>query len=435
MAWTEIDCVWRSLVGEVRLSDVRAPLTLPVPAGAFEYGAISDPLPSFPGTVVRVRAIGHGVTAGISLCRPNGSTLLSAEYALQPDTPTDILLRPDPDLGPACLLVRNFGDAGRSGSVALSSVAAAAEADLHSETLALVLSLPPADVDSDLLDRSDLDRLPPAPPRDAVLTPVGLGNSCETKVQLCRVQHHRLNPKASHAAFRLMMLPPERSRQLFGWSLFDWQGTPFRALCAYLENDFEGVFERDDLEPDGERILHRRLGTEHHHDFEMVVRPDGPPTHAYIDEGYPAARARFEAMAEDFRRHLRTAGDFLYVLSCEDMPGERAVRRLMRQLSAHNPEHRFRLLISGFADEASDLSAVAPWVDVAWRPRPLPGQAEAHGWEGDYAAWDLALAPYRLGLPDGRVAEPAGASPTAPEPGPRPAGWFERMSAALRRRS
>lgn len=59
-----------------------------------------------------------------------------------------------------------------------------------------------------------------------------------------------------------------RAGQVFTRHIFDWQITPVAAALAYLERDFVGVFEREDLavSPQGE-VVHRWLHTRHPHDF------------------------------------------------------------------------------------------------------------------------------------------------------------------------
>ena len=240
---------------------------------------------------------------------------------------------------------------------------------------------------------------------DIAFQPVSLGNSCEAKFQTSRVMQFRSDPEGSPAAFRLRMLPPHRSSGRFGWSIFEWQLTPFRAVCDYLERDFQGIFEREDLVigPLG-CAYNRRFKTHHLHEFEILQHAAGGVlTPELIDEGYEQAREKVEARCEVFRRIQDQAGPFLYVHVCEDFPSGQAAIKLLSLLGARSPEHRFNLLFVGLEDEDSDLSGLAGRVSKAYRP-PVSEKPSDRGWEGDDTAWDRALAPFNLAFQDGSLA-------------------------------
>ena len=140
------------------------------------------------------------------------------------------------------------------------------------------------------------------------------------------------------------------------------------------------------------------------HPPPVPASPAAPVTPEVLERGYARTRARFDAMAERFRAHLRRPGPFLYVQVCDDVPSEWDVEALVEALRARAPEHRFRLLF--VATEGSDT----PWgdyastlADKAFRPRKW-SKPEGREWEGPDAAWDAALAPYRLAFPDGSPA-------------------------------
>lgn len=392
MVWSGLETRWRSLVGDQPLTQGRPPFQAATPTEPWVYAAISAPLPSGPAPLaIKVRARAIEAEIGIALVKPNGSALLSQEARIAPDDGVrEILFRLDPAYGPACLLLRKLSEDACIGRAEVLEVFSA-PVDGLAETL-----LGPSD---DYLVYPDISASNIAR-ADEPMWPVSIGNTCEARMQISRVLQFRRHPETSHAAFRLKMLPPHAA-DVFGWDLFDWQGTPLTAVMAYLREDFQGVFERGDLAPSEIGVMHRRLGAEHMHDFAKW-RGKGEPafTQAMIDLGYPSARAQFDEMAEAFRRRLASPGPYLYVHVCEDIPTELTVRQLIRMLGARSPDHRFHLLFVGFEDEDSDLSALSDQVSKAYRPRPArlprPGTNE---WEGDYAAWDKALAPFDLLLP------------------------------------
>ena len=228
-----------------------------------------------------------------------------------------------------------------------------------------------------------------------IYTPISLGNSCETKWQVSRFLLSIEDPDYSGLRYRLKMLPPDRGKEEFGWMLFDWQGTPFETVRHYLEQDFVGFLEREDLEIRDDSVFNSRWGTDHLHEFEPFLKQDrGPTTEQTVDEDYPAAKALHDRLAAEFRLHLERPGDFLYVHSCEDFPTRWPVERMLRLLGARSPEHRVSLLLVGLEGEDSDLSMFDN-VSKAWRPKNS-GKPEGRSWEGNDEAWDKALSAYNL---------------------------------------
>ncbi len=221
--------------------------------------------------------------------------------------------------------------------------------------------------------------------------PISLGYQCEVKAQLSRALYVRLHPGGPREEFERQLLTPDLGQRSFERHIFDWQITPFQAVLAYLESDFRGVFDREDLAPaaDGSgEVEHRRLLTRHPHDFHPI---DGVLDHAAIDRQYPEARAKFEHLAGKFRRLLRTPGRFLYVFRQIRIYDE--TLRLHQQLSAHDPAHEAHILYVGLPGEDQWLAGLEPLATKAWAPPAAPGPL---AWEGDDGAWDAVLAPFAL---------------------------------------
>lgn len=227
--------------------------------------------------------------------------------------------------------------------------------------------------------------------------PVSLGYSCQVKYQLSRELYRRLHPDGEEEDFRRMLMTPELGQRTFERHVFDWQITPFAALMAYLENDFRGVFEREDLVVDGSEVAHRTLRTRHPHDFRPV---DGVLDDAVIDAQYPAARAKFEHLADKFHRHLRAPGDFLYVRNEIRIYDETV--RLRERLSAGSPDHRFKILYVGLDGEDQWMEALDGEVFKAWTTA-VPDKAPDRAWEGDDGRWTALLAGFPLRSTKGTV--------------------------------
>lgn len=392
MAWNSLEASWRSLIADRPLASEGPPFAFTTPDAPWDYGVMSAPLPPVAiGKVLRLRVRAEGGRIGFALAKPNGSALLSDEAAVGPeDGEVELCFVISPDYGSAAVLARNY-DAPRAGGQILTAEVGE-RADVGEARL---LGAAPQGAPNDWPDpsASNIAR------RDEPMWPVSIGNTCEAKVQIARVLQFCRWPDTSQAAFRLQMLPPKRSRDRFGWDLLDWQGVPLPALLAYFDRDFEGLYEREDLLATATGVMHRRFGAEHFHDFEHLADRKAPGfTEAMIDQGYAAGRARFDELAAAFRQHLTRPGPFLYVHVCEDIPNEYLTRQLLQRLASRSPDHRFHLLYVGFEDEDADLSALSAQVSKAYRPRP-PAAADMTRWEGDYAAWDKALAPFDLLLP------------------------------------
>jgi hypothetical protein len=226
--------------------------------------------------------------------------------------------------------------------------------------------------------------------RGVAYEPISLGHTCEVKYQISRALFFRKNPSAPKDAVRHIINQNLGSRY-FPRHIFDFQITPFSAACEYMERDFQGVFERDDLfvDPATGHVTHRTLGTSHPHDFWP---PENGADQTFIDQEYPAARSKFEHLAERFRRHLRSPGRLLYVFMEYRSAAE--AENLLRLLNRWDG-HEARLLLVDAPERDMDLSGLEGRVFKATR-RPVSDKAPDHVWEGDDAGWDETFAPFPL---------------------------------------
>lgn len=69
--------------------------------------------------------------------------------------------------------------------------------------------------------------------------------------------------------------------------VFDMQVTPPSALIEYLQRDFRGMFERDDLVEENGIVFNQRFLTEHLHEF-----PNG------LERSYEDARSRHDYLSK-----------------------------------------------------------------------------------------------------------------------------------------
>jgi hypothetical protein len=240
------------------------------------------------------------------------------------------------------------------------------------------------------------------PSTDIVYEPISLGSACEAKFQICRNLYKNYYSRKSEAGLRIQMMPPERGQRAYGWHAFDWQRTPFSSMLAWLERDFNCVFEREDLSTEGAFVTHRQWDTEHSHQFETF---QGDWREQDLDAAYPTARRRFDKRVEQFREILTKPGPYLYVwtasyyVGTDRLPPADEVRRLLTVLGAGSKDHQFHLLMVGNPGKDADYSGLEDKVSKALRIENAD-KAPAMTWEGNDARWAEILAPFRLTLHD-----------------------------------
>ncbi|CAN5220291.1 hypothetical protein BH09PSE2_BH09PSE2_19130 [soil metagenome] len=231
-----------------------------------------------------------------------------------------------------------------------------------------------------------------APDTGQPLIPIGLGVQCSVKFQICRHFYQRAHPHAGTEPVR-HALNQGTAGQVFRRHLFDWQVTPTAAAVEYLERDFQGVFEREDLTtPEAADVEHRWLRTRHPHDFHAV---DGVVNGSTVDAQYPQVRQRFEHLAERFRRHLREPGEFLYIHN--ERPTPELAARLLAGLDTGAAGRSFQLLFADFTPESQALADVDPRISQVVLAAQIDKPPD-RSWEGDDAAWEAIFARFPIRL-------------------------------------
>lgn len=173
----------------------------------------------------------------------------------------------------------------------------------------------------------------------------GLGSYCTTKYQLDRLF----------------------GRRLVARTIFDSQLTPPSTVIEYLERDFEGLLELDDLGPGPVSVCNYRFFTGHRHEWPEDAN------HDQIAAGYDKARARHEHLCANTRLYLKQSQPLLIVVSQPNVDVDTAP--LAAALRAYNPAMNFEIV--GIPPDATQKVT-------------KPGS-----WKGDDALWDAALAPYQ----------------------------------------
>jgi hypothetical protein len=213
---------------------------------------------------------------------------------------------------------------------------------------------------------------------------VSLGITCSTKFQILRHNYCAEHPGATIEDVRNSLSMHRRDTHIF-----DWQITPFASVAAYIERDFVGIFERDDLEiyePDGV-ARNRRFDVIHTHAFH----PQGTLTEADIDAQYPMARSKIDYLAGKFRGLLdRERGPILYIAG--NIPPAGEVARFISVLKHRAPRQRYHLAFIGKSGVSleHDLSEFGDRISQ-FVVNAASGKSAEYQWEGDDETWEMAL--------------------------------------------
>lgn len=223
------------------------------------------------------------------------------------------------------------------------------------------------------------------------LTPTSLGQTLEARYQIVRNQFSRFYPNEPPNVVRWTVFNPEHSSFFFETGVFDRQITPPSAVCEYLERDFKGVFELEDLVATGDslQVYNSRFQTSHPGLFEAA---GDILTREEILTSYTSAREIFERLAAYSRAMLAEPAQRLYVLT--EAPNAETVERLVSILR-ERARHSFRLLIRATTPDEAAAIARIPEVDVhlARNAHLKPPEQQ---WEGDDEDWDAAFSKYTL---------------------------------------
>jgi hypothetical protein len=155
-------------------------------------------------------------------------------------------------------------------------------------------------------------------------------------------------------------------RRLFGKdrcfpTIFDRQVTPPEAICAYLDNNFRGMFERADVVPVGDYLYNMRYGIRYAHEVE----------NAFWRYGYEDAAAVHGRLC-DLTRQAFTSREPIAAVICPRKP-YKGPDDVVRGLERHFPALAERVVIIDDDGEGSSTQAL---------------------WRGNNELWDAAFRDY-----------------------------------------
>jgi hypothetical protein len=193
---------------------------------------------------------------------------------------------------------------------------------------------------------------------------ISLGSYCETAFQIRR----RRNVTQAH--------------------FFDWLVTPLESLMLVLENDFEGVFERENIHPtkDGQSVVDTSNGLLFHHEFTR--NDQGLVTEEVIGREYRIKQAKVQFLIDRWREIAGGSDPVLYVFLGDGAPSQ--IQDLRNLIRRKYPALDFRLLWArrpgspGFDNESEGI------IQTVVVPAVVPPGSPIQ-WQGDDASWDAAF--------------------------------------------
>ncbi|WP_027050936.1 DUF1796 family putative cysteine peptidase [Mesorhizobium erdmanii] len=166
----------------------------------------------------------------------------------------------------------------------------------------------------------------------------------------CRPKYHIQRYYGKHTAKR---------------GVFDWQITSGDALILYLESDFRGMFEREDLTiTDKGIVVNRRVGTMHHHEF-----PSEHIDETVLDLHYATARQNHDTWCATTRSFLTNRASTLFVFANEAAAETKSA--IAEYLNTRAPAKIYALI-------------------------EAPEDVLADDWRGTETIWEQLFSPYRI---------------------------------------
>lgn len=152
--------------------------------------------------------------------------------------------------------------------------------------------------------------------------------------------------------------------------IFDSQITLFDSIIRYVESDFRGLYELEDMEfvSGVGQVRNKSTGAEHVHEFPGATSQDELP------KLYAESRKRHDYLCEKARRLLN--GNQIIFLFISGKMKQEQIDKIATTIRATYPKLKFRLI----PEPADDLEAT---------------YTDGRSWHGNYAAWDRHLAKYK----------------------------------------
>lgn len=172
---------------------------------------------------------------------------------------------------------------------------------------------------------------------------------------------------------------------------FNWLWTPLNSLVHIINNDFAGVFEKDQLEAtQGGMVLDRAYGIKYHSPFWKELGTD--LSGARFHELHAQAMSKIELFKHRFRTLGQSPKKVLYFITTAELDARERAAEVRDILAARYPRHDFRVLVLMTEDRRE-----AEWPEDRIHNRYLERFAPVlQAADGHQPSWDRVFAEFLL---------------------------------------
>jgi len=210
------------------------------------------------------------------------------------------------------------------------------------------------------------------------------------RYQLSRSLYDRLPQQQRTEPFEKALYATARATTPHGTFFFDWLVSPAKAVARCLNDDFKGVFRRENLAINAAgSAFDKDYGITFQHAFSRV---EGKVTDAVIAQEYEAQKVKFAYLADKTLANFAEPEATLYVIAGA-APSDLGVVR--EAIENKKPVHPFHVLAvrngqttRGFV-ETTDTHSVYVMTQKVNKPA-------THRWQGDDGEWAALLDPIAM---------------------------------------
>ncbi len=223
---------------------------------------------------------------------------------------------------------------------------------------------------------------------------VGLGIDCRVRYQISRSLYDRLPPEKRTEPFEKALYATARATTPHGTFFFDWLVSPAKAVARCLNEDFKGVFRRENLAINAAgSAVDKEYGIVFQHAFSRV---EGKVTDTIVDQEYEAQQVKFAYLANKTLANFSEPDPTLYVIAGAAPSDLGAVQEA---IANKKPAHPFHVLAvrgdqttRGFVEQ-TDTHSVYVMTQQVNKPA-------SHRWQGDDGEWSALLSPIAIASRD-----------------------------------
>lgn len=214
---------------------------------------------------------------------------------------------------------------------------------------------------------------------------ISLGVDCRVKFQISlNLYKRKTGNLVDMHRFESALYSCDKNVFPDGNFFFDWLVSYFQCVTSCIENDFNNVFKKENLEITGGTVTDRGSGLIFVHNFE---HKNGGLDWETIDRDYEEQRAKVFHLKDKFIEHLQNGPKTLYVVCGAQ---EDAVVKFCNVIGAKHPNHNFAVLSVCTVQEPRGLIVDADKYAIYEIDEKVNKPQNAL-WQGDDVQWGAVL--------------------------------------------